>query len=40
MSTQTDSISSIRIDEYAENLNDYFEDNPFKKMYKGKDYLS
>ena len=38
MSTLSDSLSSIVDGEYAEDLNDYFGENPFKRLYK--DHLS
>lgn len=38
MSTTSEPVSSIQGDLYAEDLNDYFSDNPFKSLYK--DHLS
>jgi hypothetical protein len=34
MTTVNEQLSSFDNDEYAEDLNDYFGDNPYKKLYK------
>lgn len=38
METTFESLSGVGGDEYAEDLNDYFGENPFKGLYK--DHLS